>query len=107
VQCEHGTLWPGMFVQVEIAATDRDQPDPMPVVAVPEDALQTVEGRSSIFVPVPGEPNTFALRPVTIGRAVAGLVPVHSGLAAGEAFVAGGSFILKAELGKASAEHQH
>lgn len=107
VQCEHGTLWPGMFVQVEITATDQANPDPPPVIAVPEDALQTVEGLPSIFVPVPDEANTFARRPITIGKPVAGLVPVHSGLVEGEAFVAAGSFILKAELGKASAEHQH
>lgn len=107
VQCEHGTLWPGMFVQVEITATDQANPDPPPVVAVPEDAIQTVEGAPSVYVPVPNEPNTFTKRPVTVGKPVAGLVPVHSGLVEGESFVAAGSFILKAELGKASAEHQH
>lgn len=107
VQCEHGTLWPGMFVQVEITVTDQANPDPPPVIAVPEDALQTVDGVPSIFVPVPDEANTFARRPITIGKPVAGLVPVYSGLVEGEAFVAAGSFILKAELGKASAEHRH
>lgn len=107
VQCEHGTLWPGMFVQAEMTATDQANPDPPPVIAVPEDAIQTVEGLPSVFVPVPNEPNTFAKRAVTIGKTVAGLVPVYSGLVEGESFVAAGSFILKAELGKASAEHQH
>jgi cobalt-zinc-cadmium efflux system membrane fusion protein len=107
VQCDHGTLWPGMFVQVEVTAAARGNPDSPPVIAVPEDALQTVEGLPSIFVPVANEPNTFARRPVTIGKPVAGLVPVYSGLVEGESFVAAGSFILKAELGKASAEHQH
>ncbi len=107
VQCEHGTLWPGMFVQVEITATDRAHPDPPPMVAVPEDAIQTVEGLPSVFVPVPGESNTFASRAVIIGKPVAGLVPVYSGLAEGEAFVTGGTFILKAELGKGSAAHEH
>lgn len=107
VHCEHGALWPGMFAQVEIAVSDPTNPGPAPVVAVPEEAVQTVEGLPSVFVPVAGEPNTFARRPVTIGKAVAGLVPVYSGLAEGEAFVAAGSFILKAELGKAGAEHQH
>ncbi len=107
VQCEHGTLWPGMFVQVEITATDQAHPDPPPVIAVPEDALQTIEGSPSIFVPVPNEPNTFTRRAVLIGKPVAGLVPIHSGLVEGESFVASGSFILKAELGKATAEHEH
>lgn len=107
VQCEHGTLWPGMFVQVEITAADPANPDPAPVLAIPEDAIQTVEGAALVFVPVADEPNTFALRPITHGKPVAGLVPVYSGLTQGESFVAAGSFVLKAELGKASAEHQH
>lgn len=107
VQCEHGTLWPGMFAQVEITATDQANADPPPVIAVPEAAVQTVEGGPSIFVPVANEPNTFAKRTVSIGKPVAGLIPIYSGLVEGEAFVAAGSFILKAELGKATAEHQH
>ncbi|MCC7292779.1 MAG: efflux RND transporter periplasmic adaptor subunit [Phycisphaerales bacterium] len=107
VQCEHGTLCPGMFVQVEITATNPADPDPAPRVAVPEDAIQTVEGLPSVFVPVPGESNTFSPRPVVLGKPVAGMVPVYSGLAEGESFVKGGTFILKAELGKGAAAHEH
>jgi cobalt-zinc-cadmium efflux system membrane fusion protein len=107
VECEDRSLKPGMFVQVEISSTDRNNPEPKPMVAVPEAAVQTVEGESAVFVPVPGEENTFTKRPVSIGKAVAGLVPVVSGLVEGESYVASGSFLLKADLGKAHAEHQH
>ena len=107
VKCEHGALRPGAFVQVEVSAVDRANPDPPPVVAVPEGAVQTVEGRSVNFVPVPGEENTFTARPVAVGSTVAGLAPILSGLVEGEQFVAAGSFTLKAELGNATAEHQH
>lgn len=107
VECEDRSLKPGMFVQVEVASTDRNEPEPTPVVAVPETAVQTIEGESAVFVPVPGEENTFAKRVVSASKAVAGLVPVHSGLVEGEAYVASGSFLLKADLGKATAEHQH
>ncbi len=100
-------LKPGMFVRVEITAADPDAADPEPVVAVPEESVQTVKGGPAIFVPVPGEENTFALRPVSAGKPVGGLVPVYAGLVEGERFVASGSFILKAELGKGAAEHQH
>lgn len=100
-------LRPGMFAQAEICATGPPGADPVPVVAVPEAAVQTVEGGPAVFVPVPDEENTFAKRAVQVGRAVAGLVPVYSGLAEGEPYVASGSFILKAELGKASAAHEH
>lgn len=107
VNCEHGSLWPGMFVQVEIAATDRNNPDPAPVVAVPEEAIQTIDRRAVVFVPVAHEENAFVVRAVSAGKSESGLVPIHGGLVAGEPFVAAGSFILKAELGKGSAAHEH
>lgn len=100
-------LRPGMFALVEIVAADPDAPGRRPVVAVPDAAVQTVEGGPAVFVPVKGEPNTFAKRAVTVGPAVGGLVPVLSGLAEGEEFVSAGAFILKADLGKSGAAHQH
>jgi len=108
VSDEQGSaLKPGMFAQVEIVATDTLAAEPSPSIAVPEQAIQTVEGGPSVFVPVPGEENTFAKRSVTVGKPVGGLIPIYAGLVEGEQFVAAGSFILKAELGKAGAEHAH
>jgi cobalt-zinc-cadmium efflux system membrane fusion protein len=100
-------LKPGMFAQVEIVATGTAGEEPPPVVAVPEGAIQLVEGGTSVFVPVPGEENTFTRRSVSVGRNIGGLVAVHSGLVEGEQLVVAGSFILKAELGKSTAEHAH
>ncbi len=100
-------LRPGMFAQVEIVASDPGGTMPAAVIAVPDEAIQTVEGGPAVFVPVAGEPNTFAKRAVSIGKTIGGLVPIHSGLQEGEEFVAAGSFILKAELGKGSAAHEH
>jgi len=100
-------LRPGMFAQAEIVEMNVDEATPAPVVAVPENAIQTVEGGPTLFVPVEGEPNTYAKRSVTIGRAVGGLVPVFTGLVEGELFVSEGSFILKADLGKGAAAHEH
>lgn len=97
-------LLPGMYAEVEFAAAG---PDPAPVIAVPAEAVQTVEGGPAVFVPVKGEQNTFAKRAVRVGRSVNGLVPVLDGLASGEEFVAAGSFVLKADLGKSSAAHEH
>jgi len=98
---------PGMFAQVEIVATAPDGADPAPQIAVPQEAVQTVEGGPAVFVPVAGEPNTFQKRALTIGPTVGGLVPVFAGLVEGERFVEVGSFIMKAELGKGSAAHEH
>jgi cobalt-zinc-cadmium efflux system membrane fusion protein len=100
-------LKPGMLVLVEIAAGDPALPDPAPVVAVPEGAVQTIDGAPVIFVPVPGEPDTFVPRRVATGKTVGGLIPILSGLVEGEPLVTAGSFILKAELGKSTAEHSH
>ncbi len=100
------TLKPGMFAQVEIVATDPANPEAAPMVAVPDEAVQTVEGGPAVFVPVKGEPNTFAKRAVTVGHSVGGLVPILGGLVECEEFVVAGTFILKAELGKVSAAHE-
>ena len=100
------TLRPGMFVRAEIETT-RPGAATGAVLAVPEAAIQTVEGRPSVFVPVAGEENTFAARPVVAGRVVGGMVPVLGGLKEGEPVVVAGSFILKAELGKGGAAHEH
>jgi cobalt-zinc-cadmium efflux system membrane fusion protein len=107
VHCDDQSLKPGMFVQVEIASANGAGGSASPPVVVPESAIQIVEGVTSVFVPVEGEANTFARRDVTVGQPVGGFVPVNSGLQDGESFVAVGSFILKAELGKSTAEHVH
>ena len=97
-------LRPGMFARAEITAGVAGGE---PVLAVPEEAVQTVEGEPAVFVPVNGEPNTFAKREVGVGPPVGGMVPIFAGLKEGEKYVAAGSFILKAELGKAGAGHEH
>lgn len=98
-----GTLKPGMFAQATILPAG----DGEAVLAIPEEAVQTVEGGPAVFVPVEGEPNTFAKKPVKIGPPVGGMVQVFDGLSEGDALVVSGSFILKAELGKAGAAHEH
>jgi cobalt-zinc-cadmium efflux system membrane fusion protein len=98
-------LQAGMFGQVEMVGADASTT--ATVLAVPESAVQTVEGGPAVFVPVPNEENTFAKRAVTVGPRVGRWTPILSGLAEGEPVVVGGSFILKADLGKAGAAHEH
>jgi membrane fusion protein, heavy metal efflux system len=71
---------------------------------VPRDALQEVEGRTVAFVKVPQgfEARTVTVRPGTADRAA-----VLSGLRSGEEIAVVNSFILKAELMKGEAEHEH
>jgi len=73
-------------------------------VVVPESALQSWEQQTVVFARTD---EGFQARPVNTGRRDAGLVEITSGLAAGTQVAAAGSFVLKSELGKASAEHSH
>lgn len=102
VSNEQGILRPGMFAHASISTPARQQ-----VLAIPADAVMTVQGQPAVFVPVPDEPNTFARRTVVTGARIGGFIPILSGLSAGEAIVTSGAFILKAELGKAGVEHHH
>lgn len=98
-------LRPGMFAQARIRVAG-DQAA-RPVLAVPQEAVQTVEGGPAVFVPVEGEPNTFARRAVKTGATVGGMTELLEGLKEGEPVVVAGSFILKADLGKSGAAHEH
>ena len=93
-------VWqPGLFVTAHIVVSERNVP-----VAVPDGAVQTVEGRDVVFV---RSMNEFTARPVVIGRRGGELVEIVQGLAPGEDYVAAGSFIFKAEFGKSEAGHEH
>lgn len=94
-----GSLRPGLPVQVVLAGEPRRV-----AVSVPEAALQSVEQQAVVFVRRAG---AFVAQPVRLGAREGGRAEVLQGLAAGEQVVAAGSFVLKSELGKASAEHAH
>jgi|VirMetMinimDraft_7_1064189.scaffolds.fasta_scaffold06510_2 membrane fusion protein, heavy metal efflux system len=94
-----GQWIPGHFVNAQATLSKT------PVaVAVQNDALQTLEGKTVIFVK---EADGFELRPVRLGKADSEFSEVVEGIAAGDTYVARNSFILKSEMGKESAEHGH
>jgi len=94
-----GVWRPGLFVNVELTASSRQAP-----LAVATQALQKMEQQTVVFVPVQGG---FRAQPVRVGRADGKTTEVLEGLKPGQSYVAEGSFMLKAELGKATAEHSH
>ncbi|BDB28501.1 efflux RND transporter periplasmic adaptor subunit [Cupriavidus sp. P-10] len=95
-----GMAWrPGLFVTVSVLGAATQVP-----VTVEADAVQQVDGHSAVFVAVPGG---FAVQPVKTGRSGGKLVEITEGLQAGARYAAANSFILKSELGKASAGHEH
>lgn len=90
---------PGMFVSARVVV------DETPVnVAVPESAAQTVEGKDVIFL---AEDESFELREVTLGRSDGEWTEILSGMRAGDRYVSRGAFILKSELMKSEASHEH
>ncbi|WP_372437566.1 efflux RND transporter periplasmic adaptor subunit [Pseudomonas chlororaphis subsp. aureofaciens] len=93
-------VWrPGLFVSVQVA-TDTYQAG----VTVPQSAIQTVEDKPSVFVRIA---DGFQATPVVLGGSEGGFVEIREGLPAGAQVATSGSFILKSELGKGSAEHGH
>ena len=94
-----GAWRPGLFVTVLVDTETR-----LAKVAVPEAAIQTVEDRPTVFVRTD---DGFKAQAVVIGSRAAGLAEITEGLEPGAQVAAAGSFILKSELGKASAEHAH
>jgi cobalt-zinc-cadmium efflux system membrane fusion protein len=73
-------------------------------LVVPSEAVQTVDGRPVVFV---AEANGFRARPVVAGRMAAGRTEILRGLREGERIAGRGAFLLKAELSKGEAEHEH
>ncbi|WP_136416092.1 efflux RND transporter periplasmic adaptor subunit [Herbaspirillum sp. ST 5-3] len=90
---------PGLFVNVEIVSSEADVP-----VAVSTEAVHNVNDKPTIFVRVPGG---FLPQQIALGRTDGKLVEVVKGVKPGSQYAAAGSFVIKSELGKASAEHTH
>ncbi|MBF6040084.1 efflux RND transporter periplasmic adaptor subunit [Pseudomonas sp. P154a] len=94
-----GSWRPGLFVAARVATDSRQVK-----VAIPETAIQTVEDKPTVFVRTD---DGFKAQAVELGSRAAGQVEIIQGLEPGVQVAAAGSFILKSELGKASAEHAH
>jgi len=90
---------PGLFVNVSLVRGRKDVP-----VAVPSEAIQTIEDKSVIFTKVQ---QGFRMNPVQTGLSDGSTVEVLNGLQPGAEYVAAGSFVIKAQQGKGSAGHDH
>ncbi len=90
---------PGLYVTGEVALSEIDAP-----VAVRSSALQTLVSDTVVFV-VDGD--GFRAQPVVAGRSDGEHTEIRSGLVAGARYAATNSFVLKSELGKGEAGHEH
>ena len=91
-------LAPGQLIQARIFGTGGGA---RAGVTVPQDAVQTIEDRTVVFVRTR---TGFKAQTVQIGNRSGGRVAIMSGLAAGTPIATDNAFLLKAELEKESAE---
>ena len=97
---ESGPLPPaGSPVSGVVVAEAKDD-----TLTVPADAVQTVEGRSVVFV---AGDDGFRATPVLAGRRAGSRIEILNGLSGDERVAATNAFLLKAELAKGEAEHGH
>ena len=90
---------PGLFVTASISV-DRFHAR----VAVPEDAIVRTSRGPAVFR---ADGSTFELQPVEPGRSDGEWTEIVAGLEAGARVVTRNAFLLKAELGKSEATHDH
>ncbi|NIJ64647.1 cobalt-zinc-cadmium efflux system membrane fusion protein [Sphingomonas leidyi] len=93
-------LQPGLAVRVRLLPARGDFTKS---IVVPEDAVQSLEGRDVVFIRTA---RGFRAVGVRLGQRSAGRVEIVSGLQAGQAIATRNAFLLKAELGKGVGEEE-
>ena len=92
-------LKPGMFIKAHVDVP-RPADEAKAILVVPQSALQTLEGRTTVFVQA--TPGVFERRLVEAGHSFEGFTEVLAGVKAGDVVVTEGSFVVKSEFAKAS-----
>lgn len=90
---------PGLFVKAAISLSEESVP-----VAVKESAIQTLFDFTVVFSQ---HGDLYQARPLELGRRGGGYIEVLKGLKAGERYVTENSFLIKADIGKSGASHDH
>lgn len=90
---------PGMLVEADVQFGEIKVD-----LAVAKSALQTLEGKSGVFIK---QQQRYVFTPLGLGVSDDDYVEVTSGLEAGQYYVMGNSYLLKADLEKSAAEHVH
>lgn len=93
------TWKPGLYVKVFVVQEENTVP-----LAVKAAALQTFRDWDVVFIAVG---NTFEIRPLELGRRDNEWVEVLSGISAGDRYVTKNSFVVKADVEKSGATHDH
>ncbi len=90
---------PGLPVNVDLVSEEVNVP-----IAVSLEGIQTLRDWSVVFGRYG---DYFEARPLTLGRRDDQYVEVLAGLKAGEQYAAGNSFLIKADIAKVGATHDH
>ena len=85
---------PGMFIKASIAVSQSGV-----AIRVPKSAIHVQDGKTVVFA---NEEGAFKPRPVTVGRQNDHYAEITQGLKPGDTFASEGSFLIKAQLSKAS-----
>jgi cobalt-zinc-cadmium efflux system membrane fusion protein len=93
------TWLPGLPINIELISDEVEVP-----LAVSVEGIQTLRDWTVVFGRY-GE--SFEARPLELGRRDDQYVEVLQGLNAGDKYAAGNSFLIKADIGKAGATHDH
>ncbi|MFZ5560164.1 MAG: efflux RND transporter periplasmic adaptor subunit [Pseudomonadota bacterium] len=89
----------GQFIEADIVVDETEVP-----VAVTTEAIQGFRDWQVVFAQYGDD---FEARPLTLGRSDGKFVEVVEGIPAGQRYASGNSFVLKAEIGKSGATHDH
>jgi cobalt-zinc-cadmium efflux system membrane fusion protein len=92
-------LKPGLFATARLILSAKQAP-----VVVRNSAIQTLENRNVVFV---RNGNKFEARDVELGSRDSEQIEVLFGVAEGDVYAGKNSFVVKAEIGKGSAAHEH
>lgn len=99
VKNKDGHLYPGMFASAEVYVEERKVP-----LAVKASALQTFRDWNVVFLK---QNNIFEIRPIEIGQNDGEWLEIISGIEPGQNYVSENSFIIKADILKSGASHDH
>ena len=92
-------LFPGLMVKGRVLISQFETP-----IAVKNDGLQTMENEIGVFIK---NNNEYIFTPLVIGRADDEFTQVLSGIEKGTQYVTENSYLIKADIEKSEAEHEH
>ena len=96
---ENNALLPGMFVTGDVVLEESNVP-----VAIKKEAVQRFRDWDVVFARYG---DVYEARPLTLGRSDGEWVEVVKGLSAGDEYVVSNSFLIKADILKSGATHDH